>query len=182
VPRPRRRNPWTSTGEVLIWVLFTALLFPAGFAGWAVGHYTSLGKPSATVVHTVTVGSSSTSTTTPTSTSTPTTTSSGGGGAGNAAAGKTVFASSGCASCHTFKPANATGTIGPDLDKAPASDAKADGNMNLTAFIHESIVNPDAYIAKGFTKGLMPTNFGTSLSSTQLNDLVAFILSGTAKS
>jgi len=182
VPRPRRRNPWTSTGEVLIWVLFTALLFPAGFAGWAVGHYTSLGKPSATVVHTVTVGSSSTSTTTPTSTSTPTTTSSGGGGAGNAAAGKTVFASSGCASCHTFKPANATGTIGPDLDNAPASDAKADGNMNLTAFIHESIVNPDAYIAKGFTKGLMPTNFGTTLSSTQLNDLVAFILSGTAKS
>jgi hypothetical protein len=28
----------------------------------------------------------------------------------------------------------------------------------------------------------MPTTFGTSLSSTQLNDLVAFILSGTAKS
>ena len=31
--------------------------------------------------------------------------------------GKPLFASNGCASCHTFKPANATGTIGPDLDK-----------------------------------------------------------------
>jgi cytochrome c551/c552 len=180
VPRPRRRNPWTSTGEVLIWVLFTALLFPAGFAGWAVGHYTSLGKPSATVVRTITASSSAT--TNQTSTSTPTTTSSGGGGGGNAAAGKPVFASSGCASCHTFKPANATGTIGPDLDKAPAADAKADGNMNLAAFIKESIVDPNKYIAKGFSKGIMPTNFGSSLSSTQLNDLVAFILSGTAKS
>jgi hypothetical protein len=50
--------------------------------------------------------------------------------------------------------------------------------MNLAAFIKESIVNPDAYIAKGFTKGLMPTNFGQSLSSKDLNDLVAFILSG----
>jgi cytochrome c551/c552 len=182
VPRPRRRNPWTSTGEVLIWVLFAALLFPAGFAGWAVGHYTSLGKPSATVVHTVTVGSSSTSTSTPTSTSTSTGTSTSSGGGGNAAAGKTVFASSGCASCHTFKPASATGTIGPDLDKAPASDAKADGNMDLAAFIHESIVDPDKYVAKGYSKGLMPTNFGSSLSSSQLDDLVAFILSGTAKS
>ena len=54
--------------------------------------------------------------------------------------------------------------------------------MDLAAFIKQSIKTPDAYIAKGFTKGIMPTTFGTSLSSTQLNDLVAFILSGTAKS
>ena len=180
MPRPRRRNPWSSTGEVLLWLLFVTLLFPAGFAGWAVGHYTSLGKPSATVMHTVTVGGSTTAATTTSATTTgssSTTTSSGGGG--NAAAGKSVFASSGCASCHTFQPAGATGTIGPDLDSAPASDAKADHNTPLAAFIKESIVNPDAYIAKGFNKGLMPTNFGTQLSSSQLNDLVAFILSGT---
>lgn len=163
-----------------------ALLFPAGFAGWAVGHYTSLGgKPSS--VRTVTAGGSSSATTTSassttsgTTTSSPTTTSS--GGAGDASAGKTVFASNSCASCHTFQPANATGSIGPDLDKAPAADAKADHNMPLAAFIKESIVDPDKYIAKGYSKGIMPTTFGSSLSSTQLNDLVAFIVSGTAKS
>jgi hypothetical protein len=54
--------------------------------------------------------------------------------------------------------------------------------MNLAAFINESIVKPDAYIAKGYSKGIMPATFGSSLSKTQLNDLVAFILSGTAKS
>jgi cytochrome c551/c552 len=174
----------------MIWVLFAALLFPAGFAGWVVGHYTSLGKSSSTVVHTVTIGTTSAppptttapaTTTTPATTTAPATTTSAGGG-GNAAAGKSVFAANGCASCHTFKPANATGSIGPDLDTAPASDAKADGNMDLAAFIKESIDNPDAYIAKGYSKGIMPTTFGQSLSSTQLNDLVAFILSGTAKS
>ena len=164
-------------------MLFAALLFPAGFAGWAVGHYTSVGKSSSTVVHTVTIGSTSApaTTTAPAPTTTPATTTSPGGG-GNAAAGKAVFAANGCASCHTFKPANATGSVGPDLDTAPASDAKADNNMNLAAFIKESIDNPDAYIAKGYSKGVMPTTFGQSLSSTQLNDLVAFILSGTAKS
>lgn len=172
-------------GEVLIWVLFALLLFPIGFAGWAVGHYTSLGKSAS--VRTVTVGATTAETntspgTTAATTTAGTTTSAGGGGGGSAAAGKTVFASNNCASCHTFQPANATGTIGPDLDKAPAQDAKADHNMSLAAFIKESIVNPDAYIAKGFTKGLMPTNFGSTLSKTQLSDLVAFILSGTKSS
>jgi cytochrome c551/c552 len=164
-------------------VLFAALLFPAGFAGWAVGHYTSLGKSSATVVHTVTVGSTSTPATTsaPTTTSGGTSTSSGGGG-GSAAAGEAVFAANGCGSCHTFKPANSTGTIGPDLDKAPASDAKADNNMELADFIEESIKDPDAYIAKGYSKGIMPTTFGQSLSSKQLHDLVAFIVSGSSNS
>ena len=160
-------------------MLFAVLLFPAGFAGWAVGHYTSLGgKPSS--VRTVTVGSTSGTTTSASSTTSSATTTSSSGG-GDAAAGKTVFASNSCASCHTFQPAGATGTIGPDLDKAPAADAKTDNNMNLAAFIKESIVNPDAYIAKGYSKGIMPTNFGSSLSSTQVNDLVAFILSGTSK-
>ena len=169
-------------------MLFTALLFPAAFAGWAVGHYTTIGgKPSATVVHTVTVGGQTTAATTTaaaptTSAATTTSPSGGGGGSGDAAAGKAVFASNGCAACHTFKPASATGTIGPDLDSAPASDAKADGNMDLTAFIKESIVDPDAYIAKGYSKGIMPTNFGSSLSAKQINDLVAFIDSGTSQS
>jgi cytochrome c551/c552 len=183
-PVPRQRNPQTTTGEVLIWVIFVALLFPAAFAGWAVGHYTSFpSKPSATVTHTVTIGTTSGATTsTAPTTSAATTTSGGGGGGGNAAAGKAVFASSGCASCHTFKPAGATGTIGPDLDKAPAADAKADGNMALPAFIHESIVDPNKYIAKGYSKGIMPSNFGSSLTSKQLKDLVAFIASGTSSS
>jgi cytochrome c oxidase subunit 2 len=90
-----------------------------------------------------------------------------------------VFTSNQCASCHTFQPAGASGTIGPDLDSAPAADAKADNNMKLDAFVKESIVDPDKYIAKGFQKGLMPTDFGSKLSSTQLADLVAFIVSGT---
>jgi cytochrome c551/c552 len=176
VPRPRRRNPWTSTAEILLWVLFVALLVPAGFAGWAVGHYTSLGKSSATVVHTVTVTGTGATTTSKSTT----TTTSGGGGGGNAAAGKTVFASNSCASCHTFKPAGATGTIGPDLDKAPASDAKTDHNMDLAAFVKESIADPDAYVAKGYPKGVMPKTFAQSLSKSQLADLVAFIVSGSS--
>ena len=165
---PRKKNPWTSTSEILLWLAFVALLFPAAFAGYAVGHYTSLGKPPKTV--TETVGSTST----PATTTSMTTTSSG----GDAAAGKDVF-NTNCASCHTFAAAGSSGTIGPDLDDQLVSDAAADNNMALADFIRESITNPDAYIADGFSSPSgMPGSFGSSLTKTQIDDLVAFISSG----
>lgn len=165
-----------------MWVLFALLLFPAGFAGWAIGHYTSLGKPSATVTQTVTAASPTTSATPTTSAATTsTTTTSSGGGGGSVAAGKALFSSSGCSSCHTFKPAGSTGTIGPNLDTAPTADAKADHNTPLAAFVKQSIVDPNAYIAKGYNSGIMPQTFGKQLKPSQIDDLVAFVLSGASK-
>jgi mono/diheme cytochrome c family protein len=40
---------------------------------------------------------------------------------GDAAAGKAVFASAGCVSCHTLADAGASGTVGPNLDQAKPS-------------------------------------------------------------
>jgi cytochrome c551/c552 len=98
------------------------------------------------------------------------------GGAGNADAGKAVFASNGCGSCHTLQAASATGTIGPDLDKIAADAQKA--GMPLDAFIQQSITDPAAFTASGGPwQTPMPTTFGSSLSSTQLADLVALVSS-----
>jgi mono/diheme cytochrome c family protein len=36
---------------------------------------------------------------------------------GDTTAGKTVFTTAGCTACHTLKDANATGTVGPNLDQ-----------------------------------------------------------------
>jgi cytochrome c551/c552 len=181
VARRRRRNPYVAIAEVLTWVLFAALIFPVGFAGWAIGHYTSLGKPSGTRTVTVTTSAAATTTaaqtTTAAATTRPASTTTAAKASGNAAAGKAVFAANACGSCHTFKPAGASGTVGPDLDTRVAADAKAD-HMALDAFVRQSIVDPNAYIAKGYPKGVMPTTFGSSLSKTQLADLVAFIVSG----
>jgi cytochrome c551/c552 len=180
VPRPRRKNPWVTTGEVFIWVLFAALLFPAAFAGWAVGHYTSLGGEKTKTV-TVSAGGTTPSTTTASTTTAATGTTSAGtstaAGGAALAAGKSVYNANGCAACHTFAPANSSGTVGPNLDTAPTADAQKD-NMPLPAFVKQSIVDPNAYIAPGYPKGVMPTTFGSSLSPAQLNALVAFIVSG----
>ena len=86
---------------------------------------------------------------------------------GKAPNGKIVFSAQGCSSCHTFKAANATGTVGPDLDTAlKGKDA---------AFVHESIVDPNKVIASGYQPNIMPQNFGQTLTPAQINDLVAFL-------
>jgi len=95
------------------------------------------------------------------------------GGGGGAAAGKAVFINNGCNACHTLKAAGATGKVGPDLDKLP-QEAQTAGKP-LEQFIHESIVDPNAYIEKGYPKGVMPENFG-SLPKGQLDSLVAYLV------
>jgi cytochrome c oxidase subunit II len=97
----------------------------------------------------------------------------GGGAAGPSA--KQLFVSNGCDACHTFKPANSHGTVGPDLDKLSEFARRA--GKPLEAFIRESIVNPDAYVEPGYPKGVMPGTF-SSLPKQQIDSLVTFLAGG----
>ena len=169
---PGRRNkpkPYIAAGEVLVWMLFAVLLFPAGLIGWAIGHDTSSHGTTKTVTVTTTSASASPTTT---AKAAPTTTAS--AAPAPAANGKAIFISAGCGACHTFKAAGTSAKIGPDLDSAPAADAKKAG-MPLDAFVKQSIVDPNAYIAPGFPKGVMPATFGKTLSPAKIDALVAFI-------
>ena len=91
--------------------------------------------------------------------------------AANPANGKTVFASSGCGSCHTLKEAAASGKVGPNLDDALKGKDET--------FIKESITDPNKDIASGFQPNIMPQSYGSQLTSQQLNDLVAYLKSAT---
>jgi cytochrome c551/c552 len=97
----------------------------------------------------------------------------GGGGSGGSASGKALFASNGCGSCHTYKPAGSTGKVGPDLDKLPGY-AKTAGKP-LDTFVEESIVHPKAYIEKGYPP-VMPSF--VTLSKPQVDALVKFLTTG----
>ena len=55
--------------------------------------------------------------------------------------------------------------------------AKAAGE-SLSAFIRESIVDPNKHIAKGFPPNVMPKTFGSSLSKKELDDLVTYLSGG----
>jgi cytochrome c oxidase subunit II len=87
---------------------------------------------------------------------------------GNAATGATA-----CATCHTLADAGAKGQVGPDLDKVlKGKDA---------AFIKESILTPDKVIAPGYQPGVMPPNFGDTLSAEQVDALVKYLSQVTNK-
>ena len=79
---------------------------------------------------------------------------------GDPVAGKVVFTTTaGCAGCHTLKAADATGTVGPNLDEAKPS----------RALILDRVTNG---------KGVMPS-FSGSLSPKQIADVVAFVYEST---
>lgn len=96
------------------------------------------------------------------------------------AAGLSAFNANSCASCHTLSAAGATATIGPDLDKLVSYAQQA--KQPLAAFVHQSIVDPGAYVQPGYANGLMPSNFGQVLSKTQLDALVTFLVQSAQKS
>ncbi len=94
---------------------------------------------------------------------------------GGAAGGLAVFNGNGCGACHTFSAAHSTGKVGPDLDKLKQEAAGA--HQPLDAFIRQSIVDPNAYIAPGYQKGVMPPTFAQTIPGPKLDQLVQYLAS-----
>ncbi|MFY9469598.1 MAG: cytochrome c oxidase subunit II [Solirubrobacterales bacterium] len=85
---------------------------------------------------------------------------------GAAVDGKAVFTAAGCGGCHQLAAAGTSGAAGPALDDIGGKGLK---------FIRESIVDPGAAIAAGFSKGIMPETYGKDLSKEELDALVEFL-------
>ena len=91
-----------------------------------------------------------------------------------ATAGAAVFKNNGCAACHTLTAASATGKVGPDLDKLPSEAQGA--KQPLASFIRTSITDPNAYVAPGYPKNVMPATFGKAIPKQQLDALVTYLI------
>ena len=76
---------------------------------------------------------------------------------GDAAAGKEVFGSAGCATCHTLADADASGQVGPNLDQT-----KPPAELVVDRVTHG--------------KGVMPS-FEGQLSTEQIADVAAYVSS-----
>jgi mono/diheme cytochrome c family protein len=87
--------------------------------------------------------------------------------------GRTTFGSAGCGGCHAYAPAGTDAEVGPPLDNL-AADAEKAGEP-VDEYIRQSIVDPNAVVVQGYQAGVMPTTFGETLSTEELNALVAFL-------
>jgi cytochrome c553 len=109
--------------------------------------------------------------------------------AGDAGNGQKLFTSTslgknnapGCTTCHAV--GGQGGQVGPDVShvatdaaailKGPDYKGKA---QDVPGYLRESIVDPNAYVVKGYSAGIMYENFAKDLSDQDLSDLVAYLM------
>jgi mono/diheme cytochrome c family protein len=160
-PPKRRRNEYTAEAFLILFVLFFA--FAAGIAGYAIGHSVASDDDNNTPAAETTAEQTTTEATTSEATTSEATTSEGEttgetNAAGGEPEGEAVFNSAGCAACHTFEPAGATGMVGPNLD-----------NVNLTAEqVQRQVENGG---------GGMPA-FKDRLSAAEIREVSNFVANG----
>jgi mono/diheme cytochrome c family protein len=110
---PPKRRRWAGPGaEAALVLVVIGLLFVSALAGFLVGRESAEDdeSPVAAQTETQTETTESEPATTQAATTEATETE------GEQADGAAVFAEAGCGGCHTFGPANSTGTVGPRLD------------------------------------------------------------------
>jgi len=87
--------------------------------------------------------------------------------------GAQVFANNGCGTCHTLAAAGSGGVTGPNLNEVLPGQS--------VAMVHESIVDPNAQIAKGYPANVMPQNFEQTISAKEISQLAEYLVEETAK-
>ncbi|HEY7625338.1 MAG TPA: cytochrome c [Candidatus Limnocylindria bacterium] len=88
--------------------------------------------------------------------------------------GRQLYRSVGCANCH--EPGLFGRRLGPPLDHAGTLAGTRRAGMSAADYLRESIVDPGAYVVPGYQDS-MPRDLGRDLSPTDLDDLVAYLLS-----
>jgi nitric oxide reductase subunit C len=94
--------------------------------------------------------------------------------AGAAADGQQLFSEGPCSACHSLIPDQKI--VGPSLAGVGTRAPGRKPDYTAEEYLLESIINPNAYIVKGFSRNIMPGTFQSQFSDQDLADLVAFLL------
>ncbi len=80
----------------------------------------------------------------------------------------------GCRICHSLEKDEVI--IGPSFyGVATRAETRVPG-MTAEEYLHQSIVEPNAFVVPGFPKGQMIQNFGQILTEEEIQDLIAFLM------
>jgi len=86
--------------------------------------------------------------------------------------GKRIFNAAGCASCHALSDAGASAAVGPSLDDVARGSG---GGLPPRDWLRQSIVDPNAILAGGYPRDLMPEDYGRRLNPRQVEALVDYL-------
>lgn len=91
--------------------------------------------------------------------------------AGPGQEGKRIFNAAGCASCHALSDAGSSAAVGPSLDDVARGSG---GGLPPREWLRQSIVQPNAILAGGYPRDLMP-DYGRRLNPRQVEALVDYL-------
>ena len=86
--------------------------------------------------------------------------------------GEKVFGANGCSACHST---GANKVIGPGLAGILARAESRGTGQTAEEYIRTSIIDPGALVVEEFSDNVMPSTFGTSISDSDLQDLIAYL-------
>ena len=96
-------------------------------------------------------------------------------GGSPADAGRQVFLTAGCTACHTIDTIpQARGNVGPNLTQVGSRAGTRKPGMSAEDYLKESVLQPDAFIAPGYTND-MPA--GLVSAGPNVDNLIAFLSS-----
>ncbi len=102
---------------------------------------------------------------------------------GNAERGAELAKKQACTACHidsstgpAWLPTGDAVGMGARAEERYQSGDYTGAATSAAQYLHESIVQPDVYLAAGFQAGIMPKNFGEKLAKQDLADLIAYLL------
>lgn len=90
--------------------------------------------------------------------------------------GRALYTAKACAGCHS---ADGSRVVGPTFKGSWGSKRPVDGGDAITMdenYVRESILNPNAHIAAGFPKGVMPA-FAGQITDEEINAIIEFLKS-----
>jgi mono/diheme cytochrome c family protein len=96
-------------------------------------------------------------------------------GLAGATSGEQIYAAAGCGSCHTLGKAGTTSSTGPSLDDLASAAGEREPGTSAEDYVHQSLVDPDAFVVEGFQAGVMPS-FEGRLSEKQIQALTEYLL------
>ena len=92
------------------------------------------------------------------------------------AAGREIFTSAGCNACHTLDDADATAAVGPDLNDLTSVAEDRDSRASAEDYVKEAIVDPPAFVVKGYSGDTMPGDYEDRLMPEEIDTLVKYLL------
>lgn len=80
-----------------------------------------------------------------------------------------------CIGCHPVEPGQAA-SAGPNLADVGGRAGSTVKGLDAHAYLRQSILDPDAYLAGGFQEGIHYRGYGKVLTEEQIEDLIAYML------